>query len=667
MPGAEASVIASSPLAPLSEYLSARISGCGLSDSLCVRIVPSEQADGVASLLTVQERGMTLLVESSAGETTNALCAPLLRAWRELFEGTRREEQLLEELSVNWESLQALYDLSGDLQAGLGKDEVLHRILQRAVAGVRDGSALLLLTRNGQLTPIVSFNAKIPDTLPSDGGLMQAVVTGQQAIVLSGASRIAERCSPEAVWAGAWGLAMAPIVGPRRGVFGMIVVWSFDPRARFNSHLVRLLEALGHQSALILESDRLTRTLRDSERFRQEVQIGSLIQQMLLLSEPPRRHPRFDVGVVNLASQAVDGDFVDLYAGEDGRLEIVIGDVMGKGIPAALIGAATKIHLLRATAEIRSAPGDRDGVLAAIVNRTAQRMTARLMALERFVTLTAVQLDPHERLVRSVDCGHTSTLHYRSETGEIRLLKGDGLPLGVLESEVYSETVAPLSPGDALVFYSDGVTEAANKDGELFGEERLAQVLAARARESTAAILTAIRNAITEFTGSTRFSDDFTCIAVRFLPEGEWPIHSSTLRIPAVLDKLTDLHRWSEEFLQAPETGMDSDTADLVHLALVEAVTNSIRHSCQENPDRTVQIYAVSCSDGWIFEIEDDGVEWEGGAEPEPAFDGSRSGGFGLFILDQVMDQRAVTRLAQGYNRLILKKYRHREKTGTES
>jgi serine phosphatase RsbU (regulator of sigma subunit)/anti-sigma regulatory factor (Ser/Thr protein kinase) len=652
-------------LTALRQHLATRLANTGLGEQFRLRLVPATEAEAFAALLAVEDRGMTLLVES-VGEASAAF-KPLFRAWQELFEAGQREEQLLEELSINWEGLQALYDLSGDLQAGLSKDEVLHRILQRAVAGVREGSALLLLTRNGQLTPIVAFNTSLPAALPHDGGVMQAVVTGQQAIVLSGAARIAERCSPEAIWAGAYGLALAPIVGPRRGLFGVIVVWSSDPRARFNSHLVRLLEALGHQSALILESDRLTRTLRESERYRQEVQIGSLIQQMLLLSQPPRRHPRFDVGVVNLASQTVDGDFVDIYAGEDGRLEIVVGDVMGKGIPAALIGAATKTHLLRATAEIRSAPGMQTGMLAEIVNRAAQRMTPRLLELERFVTLSAAQLDPNQRWIRSVDCGHTSILQYRSDTGRVVAHKGDGVPLGVLESEVYTESVTALDPGDALLFYSDGVTEAANKDGELFGEARLAEVLASKAAQSTAAILTAVRDAITAFTGTERFSDDFTCIAVRFLPEGEWPVHSATLRVPASLDRLAEFHKWIEAFLRGPEADMDSDTADLVHLAITEAVTNAIRHSCQENAARTVQVYAVSCTDGWIFEIEDDGIEWGGTSESEPAFDGSRSGGFGLFILDEVMDQRAVTRLAQGFNRLILKKYRHRQKTGNES
>ncbi|MDZ4799391.1 MAG: SpoIIE family protein phosphatase [Bryobacteraceae bacterium] len=646
----------------LRQHLLTRLANSNLEDLFRVRILSRTETPPDDAALSVSDRGTTLVVESVGA--ADAMHRALLRSWQELFEAGQREEQLLEELAINWESLQALYDLSGDLQAGLGKDEVLHRILQRAVAGVKEGSALLLLTRNGQLTPIAGFNAELPTTMPSDGGLMQAVVTGQQAIVLSGSTRIAERCSPEAVWAGAYGLAMAPIVGPRRGLFGMIVVWSFDSRARFNSHLIRLLEALGHQSALILESDRLTRTLRESERLRSEVQIGSLIQQMLLMSEAPRRHQRFDVGVVNMASQAVDGDFVDLYAGEDGRLEVVVGDVMGKGIPAALIGAATKTHLLRSTAELRCLPGGQDGVLAEVVNRTAQRMTARLMALERFVTLAIVQLDPEARVVRWVDCGHPAILHYCASTGTVATLKGEGLPLGVLESEVYTEMSRPLQPGDALLFYSDGVTEAANAEGEMFGEQRLADLLAARAAESTAAILTEVRTAIIAFTGKQRFADDFTCIAVRFLPEGEWPVHSSTLRIPAVLDKLGEFHNWCEEFLRGPESDMDSDTADLVHLALTEALTNAIRHSCEENPARSVQIYAVSCKDGWIFEIEDDGVEWEGTVEAEPAFDGSKSGGFGLFILEQVMDQRAVTRLAQGLNRLILKRYRNRIETG---
>ncbi len=583
---------------------------------------------------------------------------PLFEAWCEIYAARERETQLLEELAVDWEGLQALYDLSADLRSDLKREDLLRRILERATVNVPGCSALLLLEKKQVLVAAAYCGIAEPGAFPMDGGLFGLVAGQHQSIVLNDREKIAATPGLEHVFEGAESVALTPILISRQGMFGVMALWSANPSARLNSHLVRLLEALGQQIALVVESDRLARTRRDGERLRQEIQIGSLIQQLLLLGETPRHHRYFDVAALNVPSQTVDGDFLDLFEQKEGALEILVGDVMGKGIPAALIGAAVKSHLLRATAAAVTAARSVDVGLDVIVNRTATTMTPSLMMLEKFVTLSFARLDPVRQTVQWVDCGHTSTLHYRSREGVVGTLKGQGLPLGVLETEVYREALQPIGCGDTLLFYSDGVTEASNAAGESFGEARLAAALAGHADRGAALLVNEIRRQVVEFTGSERFADDFSCLAVRMRRESERLEKVSAISLLSDLGQLHLVHTWADSFLRAHDTAMDGETAALVHLALVEAISNVIRHGCGGESTRRIWLYGSVCADRWIFEVEDEGEPWEGFEHVPGPFDSSQTGGFGLFIMDEVMHERARLRLPNGHNLQVFTRLR---------
>jgi phosphoserine phosphatase RsbU/P len=643
-------------LKPLEAFVQSKIQDAGLASSLTAGIVAAASLPEGAC--TVQTKSQLALVVQTLGGARwpESVVGALSSAWRDLYEAGCQEVLLMEELAVGWESLQALYDLSADLQSDLGREALLRRILERATANVTLGSALLLSAKNQSLTPLAWFNAPEPGSFSLDSGLVARVLRERHAIVLNGPERIAATPGLEPIWDGAASIALAPITMPQHGLFGILAIWSREPQSRFASHLVRLMEALGQQIALVVESDRLNRTLRESDLLRQEMQIGSLIQQMLLLGEPPRRHPYFDVEAINLPSQTIDGDFVEVFPLEGGCLEVLIGDVMGKGIPAALIGAATKNHILRAAAETLLASRSAEVGLEAVINRAAIRMAPSLMALERFVTLSFAVLNPVRGTVQWVDCGHTSTLHFHAKDGTITSLKGEGLPLGVLEQERYNAACEPLEPGDLLFFYSDGVTEAQNAQGELFGEQRLSRIVAAHANDGSAALLGEVRRQVVAFSGSEQFADDFTCLAVRLRRLNERPGFASEFSMPAVLNQLPRLHQWCDSFLFAPDSEMPRETAHLVHLALIEAATNCIRHACGDTSSKQLRFYAACCPDRWVFEIEHDGSPWSPQEESQLPAEGT--GGFGLYIIDQVMQEQRYLRLPSGRNRLLMTRLR---------
>ncbi len=589
-----------------------------------------------------------------------AVLAALARAWCDVFAANEREIHLMEELAVDWESLQALYDLSADLQSALKPQEMLKRILGRAISNEPALRAVLLVAGSGVLSAQATQNVETCPDLDPSGGLVGQCVSEQRSLVLHGREQIAQTGTPSEPWHDCASLALVPITTAARGLFGLLAVWRYDDAPGFNSYFVRLLEALGQQAALIVESDRLNRTLLESERLTQEIFIGSLIQQLLLIGAPPDASVRLEVANLALPSQTVDGDFVDLFAHPDGTLDVLIGDVMGKGIPAALLGAATKTHILRALAEMAlQVSGGETPSPEQIVNRASNSIGADLMTLERFVTVCYARVDPSGRRLTLVDCGHPSTLHYRAQTGEVVPLRGDGLPFGVLPEERYSQIETALEPGDMLLLYSDGVTEARNPQQELYGEERLTESLRMCAHLSAAGMLAGIRDRVLEFCAGEKLGDDFTCLALKIRPEPAppEPRRNDEITILSAYSELERMRDWASSTLGGETPG---EQRDEIRLALTEAVVNIIRHGYHEEPGQRIRIRAEHDESRLAFCVEDWAGEWAMASIPEPSFEGDRDGGFGVFILRSIFEDVTLSRSEEGSNVLRLSRSRNR-------
>jgi sigma-B regulation protein RsbU (phosphoserine phosphatase) len=580
--------------------------------------------------------------------------AALARGWGEAYASNEREILLMEELAVDWESLQALYDLSADLQSALRPQEMLKRILGRAISNEPALRAVLLVVRDGVLGPRAMQNLDFCADLDPAVGLIGQCVSEQRSLVLQGHDQIAAAGTPNEPWNGSTSLALVPITTAARGLFGLIAVWRYDGAPGFNSYFVRLLEALGQQAALIVESDRLNRTLLESERLRQEIFIGSLIQQLLLIGAPPAASVRLEVANLALPSQTVDGDFIDMFAHPDGTLDVLIGDVMGKGIPAALLGAATKTHILRALAEKSlelssgETPSPED-----IINCASDAIGTDLVTLERFVTLCYARVDPTARRLTLVDCGHPSTLHYCAQTGEVVPLRGDGLPFGVLPGERYIQIEAALEPGDMLLLYSDGVTEAKNPQKELYGEERLTATLRICSHLSAAGLLSEIRNRVMEFCGDEPLGDDFTCLALKIRPDHAEPAGEVT-----ILSSYSDLEKMRHWASSTLEGDAASELGDEIKLGLTEVIVNVIRHGYHEEPGHPIQIRAEHDAKSLVFYVEDWAGEWAMASIPEPIFTGEQDGGFGVFIVRSIFEDVILNRSEDGRNILRLSKSR---------
>jgi sigma-B regulation protein RsbU (phosphoserine phosphatase) len=591
--------------------------------------------------------------------------SPVLAALRQIIQTVirrveleRENESLLVELAGSWESLEAVYELSSDMRILQDPADLLSRITGKA-ASIHIGlGAILWLEDEGQLVPMATKNIPPVNTRLLGDGLIAQVLAERSPMILNSRAQIAAMTRLETELRQAVSLAIIP-VATRQGVLGALEVWQDQGEHEFDSRMLRLLEALALQAAMVIENDRLHRTALESERLRQEVQIGSEIQQMLLLGQPPQDVPDIDVAALTIPSQRIDGDFYEFVKHHDRCLDVIVGDVMGKGIPAALLGAATKSHFFRAIGRLvsDSAPG-KLAEPTGIVSAVASAVTKQLIDLESFVTLCYARIDLQKYQLDLVDCGHTRTIHFRRDLGSCAFLRGNNLPLGVLEGETYSQVSLPVQPGDVLLFYSDGVTEARDPSGKAFGDQSLADIVQTHGHLTPKQLIEVVRTAVTTFSQPEAVADDLTCVAVKI---GGTPERAQTTQTELELSSdLTELARVRHFVYGLRSLVLDSavseDRFSELALAVHEAVSNIIIHAYHSQPGRRIRLEADVCTRQVAVRIYDWGEAFDPTLIEPPSFDGSRESGFGVYIIAHSVDAVYHASDTQGGNCISLLK-----------
>ncbi len=247
-----------------------------------------------------------------------------------------------------------------------------------------------------------------------------------------------------------------------------------------------------------------------------EINIAARIQTTLLIGQPPQDLKGMQVAQLTIPSQKIDGDFYDFFRLNEQSLDVVVGDVMGKGIPAALLGAAMKNHFLRVLNELSCLENSKQlPNPEKIVSSVHDGMIDQMEELETFVTLCYARFDLSKNLFVFVDCGHMRTIHFHNDSSRCNLLQGENMPLGFPETEPFKQISVPFKSGDIFFFYSDGLTEAVNQDGSLYGEERLVDIVQKNARINPDSLINNVLKEIVDFSGSGTFDDDFTCVVVK--------------------------------------------------------------------------------------------------------------------------------------------------------
>jgi serine phosphatase RsbU (regulator of sigma subunit) len=237
----------------------------------------------------------------------------------------------------------------------------------------------------------------------------------------------------------------------------------------------------------------------------QDVKLAAQVQRLFLPLGKPAIAGLEIAGMMH-AARGVGGDYYDYIPIDAHTMQVVIADVAGKGVPAALLMSAT------AAAMRLEANHDRNML------QQVERLNAGIRAVsdaERYVTLLIAEIDTHKRIIRYVNCGHNPALLFRAKTGTLTHMNSSCPPIGLSPEEICDLDSADLIAGDVVVFYTDGVTEAENRFGEEFGLERLSAVVRHGSSLSAEELTTEIFNNAANFSGEVGFQDDVTILVVK--------------------------------------------------------------------------------------------------------------------------------------------------------
>jgi sigma-B regulation protein RsbU (phosphoserine phosphatase) len=292
-------------------------------------------------------------------------------------------------------------------------------------------------------------------------------------------------------------------------VVGVVDLESTQP-GYFTEYHQRFLMTLASRIASSLVNAELYAQVAENEsRLGREMKIAREIQRQLMPDEFPVIPP-LQMAVLFKPVAQLGGDLYDWIAYDDGRLAIVIGDVAGKGAPAALYGALSS-GVIRTRAGRKYPPGQ----MLELVNKTLYQRPIE----GQYVAVTYAIYDPKTRTVTLSNSGLPYPLLVRA--GQPTFLDVGGIPLGLFPDSQYEETALELQPGDTLVFYSDGVVEMRNDNGEEFGLRRLAETVRQNHDRTAEEIVKSVSAALADFIGRIRPSDDRTMVVVKMGKESE--------------------------------------------------------------------------------------------------------------------------------------------------
>jgi anti-anti-sigma factor len=437
-----------------------------------------------------------------------------------------------------------------------------------------------------------------------------------------------------------------------------------------------------HQYRLSRENRELQETIlaqhatleRSHATLQRDLELGGRIHEELLTGKVPSDYPHLMIAAQTIPSKEIDGDFYEFYLPTSDTLDLVIADVMGKGIPAALVGTAVKTQMMRFAlpflhAKVFGKEGFwQDDLMnpVSILQQVHQGLVSKLIHLEYFVSLFYARFNLTKQTVCFSDCGFTKPVHYRSKDKQATFLSGRGFPLGMVEEEAYHSTEIPYQPGDIFIFYSDGVTEARSPAKEFFGSAPLLEIAEKYGSTNVEELIQIIQSSVINFAGKDTFDDDLTIIVIK-IPES---CQLSPRKVKTGLFR-SDLSQLKAlmDFIQRACAKGSGDTNRLTNeMQLIgdEVFINIIKHAYQGDKSRTIRIQCEYESRGLTLLFSDQGIAFDPAEVEEPNLTGEDDHGFGWYIIKEIADNLTyITKTHEnGWNHLrIFKRYHFKEES----
>ncbi|MBK9063615.1 MAG: SpoIIE family protein phosphatase [Acidobacteria bacterium] len=449
--------------------------------------------------LTAQEQTVAFVVLGTPPEDPAGFASATAHtAW--LLDTVRMSEKVQKadfELKYRVWELQSLYDVGLSIARTLDLESLADDVLMTSVSLLNARSGSLLVRAQGD----EGFFAKHVGEPLLNADAIYEVPAGA---VLANARESRPDFLKDAP---AEKLLLVPIAVENRAL-GVLVVADKETRGGgvddFTEADVRVASLFANQAAIALENARLHREAVEKEKMEREMELAASIQKTILPDALPEVTGLLLAGR-NRPTKQVGGDYFDVYPLPGGLTALCVADVSGKGVPAALLVSTVHacLHLL-----ISNLSGD----LPALVARVNKHLV-RFSSTRKFATLFVAVFDPASGLLRYVNAGHNPGL-WLSASGAT-LLPSGGVPVGMMPAAVHREAAVTLGPGDTLLLYSDGITEALNRDDEEFGMDRLTELALNGRGQSPAELQSHIFGAVSDFTAGVAQYDDQTVLIAR--------------------------------------------------------------------------------------------------------------------------------------------------------
>lgn len=396
------------------------------------------------------------------------------------------------------------------LLSSSGLDETLNQVASLVFEAVPAERCVIMLrdeTVEGGMKITVARlrgrNEKIEEVRISRT-VMNEVMQNGKSVLTSDAQHDPKFASQTMSLFGIRSVLAVPLSVDERNVFGIIYADSPTVEATFTEEHLNILTTLASVASIRVENARLLEERFERERMEHELELATEIQQRFQPSSPPVMD-NYEFQGISFSCYEIGGDYYDFIAQPDGKMLIALGDVSGKGTAAALLMSSlhASIH-----AQV-SAKMQLPQTIKAVNQYLAENTPAN-----RFITLFIAELDPHTGIINYINAGHNPPLIGHLD-GTVEQLDSGGFPLGIIPTAEYEAGQTHLEPGEALVIYSDGVSEANNIKGDEFGMERLTEVVKKNLQASAAGIRDKVESALSAFTQTAPANDDITLVIVK--------------------------------------------------------------------------------------------------------------------------------------------------------
>ncbi len=436
--------------------------------------------------------------DTDASSSAGSIVLPLDR-----LRATPNRKEAPETLRLR-EVIREIQALSLELLEDTPPERLLSNLLDRLWTLLKPWrAAVLLQDAKAGLHTVASRGPEGNQPILLARSLVDAALDRKESVLFNDFGDNGGLASPSLMLSGVTSAMVTPL--EHQGVVkGLLYLDSHPPRVPFDEEDLRLASTLAHLATAKLEQARMREEALSRKKLDQELDLARHIQQGLLPGFPPDV-PGYEIQGNNLPSRQVSGDLFGWWPRSDGRWLFCLADVSGKGLGPGLLMAS-----LQATLEAWT---ERDLSTADLAFQLS-RMLARHTDGRRFVTAFLALLDPISGQLTYTNAGHNPAL-FISTDGALQLLESQGLPLAMLPGNPYGEATLTLAPGDLVMVYTDGITEATNPQDEEFGEDALTGLVVAHRHDPLMALDAAVFSELDRFTQGSPYADDRTILLLR--------------------------------------------------------------------------------------------------------------------------------------------------------